>query len=308
MDYVNKVMGYFPPNMIDTLYTVCVAFIILIVGWLVAKFVSALLEKAVMKIDIIGRSLKIIGVHADIKQIASFVGTASFIVIFLYVLVAFFEALNLGSLSAPINNVVNALPQYIGVAALAGFTWLAAVAGRTISTNVLATTQLDAKVGEGTGAALGSAVYGFVILFFLPGILGGLGLKEIVTPVQGMLSQMIGYVPNLIGAGIILAVGVFVARLMKQIVTSILSASKIDDFAARVGMKDLSFSNIGGTIVYVFIMIPLAISALEKLQIDAISAPATEMLGKVLDILPNIIGAIALVTLTYLVASFVARL
>jgi hypothetical protein len=55
-------------------------------------------------------------------------------------------------------------------------------------------------------------------------------------------------------------------------------------------------------------MIPLAISALEKLKIEAISRPATDMLGKILDILPNLIGAIALVTLTYVVANFASKL
>jgi len=55
---------------------------------------------------------------------------------------------------------------------------------------------------------------------------------------------MVGYVPNIIGAGIILAVGVFVARLVKQIVTSILQATKVDAMAAKVGMNDVSLSNI----------------------------------------------------------------
>lgn len=308
MEYVNRVLGLLPANILDLLYTLSIAFAILIVGWLVAKFVSAFLAKAVTKFDIIGKCLKALWVNTNIKKIASAVGTVSFVVIFLYVLVAFFQTLNLPALSEPINNLVNALPRYLGVAALALFTWVAALAGRTVSTNVLSTTELDKKAGKGTGAALWNAVYGFIILFFLPGILGGLGLEEIVSPVEGMLDQIIGYVPNILWAAIILAIGIFVARLLKQIVTSILKASKIDSFATKVGMKDLSFSNIGGTIVYVFIMIPLAISALEKLKIEAISKPATDMLGKILDILPNLIGAIALVTLTYIVANFASKL
>lgn len=308
MQYVDKVMGYLPANMLEVFSQVCIAFAILIIGWFVAKFVSAMLAKAVTKVEIIWKALKTIWVNANIEKIASIVGSVSFIIIFLYVLVAFFQALDLNAISTPINNVVNSLPTYIGVAALALFTWLIATTGKTVTTNLLATTELDKKAGKGTGAALWNAVYGFVILFFLPGILWWLGLQEIVAPVEGMLDQMISYVPNIIGAGIILAVWIFVARLLKQIVTSILKASKIDDFAAKVGMKELSFSEIGGTIVYVFIMIPLAISALEKLKIDAISKPATEMLSKVLDILPNLIGAIALVTLTYVVANFTSKL
>jgi len=308
MEYINKLMGYLPTGIMDILYDISLAFVILIAGWFVAKVVSSLLAKAVTKFDIIGNSLKLIWISANLKKIAGMVGNVSFIVIFLYVLVAFFQALQLDAISTPINNVVNSLPQYIGVAALALFTWLAATTGKTVTANLLSKTELDKKAGKWTASALGTAVYGFIILFFLPGILWWLGLQEIVAPVEWMLDQMINYIPNIIGAGIILAVGIFVARLVKQIVTSILKASKIDSFAEKVGMKDLSFSNIGGTIVYVFIMIPLAISALEKLKIDAISKPATDMLGKVLDVLPNLIGAIALITLTYIVANFASRL
>lgn len=308
MDYINQVMEYLPANIIDILYNVSIAFLVLIVGWFAAKLISRLLWKAVMKFDMIGRSLKMIGIQTNLEKIANFVQGFSFIVIVLYVLVTFFQMLELDSFSTSLNNIVNALPQYIGVAVLAIFAWLLANAGKTLITNVLATTSLDTKAGNGTGAAIGNATYGFIILFFLPGILGSLWLQEIVAPVEWMLDQMIGYLPNIIGAGIILAVGIFVARLVKQIVSSILQASKIDDFGAKVGMKDVSFSEIGGTIVYVFIMIPLVISALEKLKIEAISAPATQMLGKILDILPNIVGAIALITLTYIVANFVSKL
>ena len=242
------------------------------------------------------------------KKIASWVKTGTFLIIFLFVLAAFFDALNLASLSEPVNNIVNALPQYIGVLLLACFTWVAAVVGKYFTTEGLAQTDLDLKAGEGTGATIGTAVYGFIILFFLPGILGGLGLQEIVAPIEGILDQMVGYVPNILWAGIILAVGVFVARLVKQIITSILQASKVDAMAAKVGMNDVSLSNIWGTLVYVFIMIPLVISALDKLGIETISGPAKDILAQILAILPSLIGAIALIGITFVVANFASKL
>ena len=70
------------------------------------------------------------------------------------------------------NNIVNALPQYIGVLILACFTWVAAVVGKYFTTEGLAQTDLDLKAGAGTSSTIGTAVYGFIILFFLPGILG----------------------------------------------------------------------------------------------------------------------------------------
>jgi len=301
-------LAYLPENMWEMMVQFLIALAILIIGWFIAKIVSTLVWKAISKMSFIGTMLRRIGISDNMEKIGSFAKTIVFIIIFLYVLVAFFNQLGLDSLGTPLANLVWELPQYLGVAALACFTWIAAHLWKTLSSEFLLETELDTKTGEGTSQAIGTAVYGFIILFFLPGILGGLGLEEIVAPIEGILDQMIGYIPNILGAGIILVVWVFVARLVKQIISSILKASKIDDAAGKLGMTDISLSQIGGTIVYVFIMIPLAISALDKLQIESISAPATEMLGTILNILPNLIGALALIALTYVVANFASKL
>ncbi len=308
MNIMENILSYLPNNMGELAVKFLMALAILFIWWIVAKIVSSLLGKGVSKLSFIEDAFSRFGANISISKIAGWVKTGSFVIIILFVLSAFFDALELNSLAEPISNIVNSLPQYLWVLALACFTWVAAVMGKHFTTQGLAETELDAKAGKGTGATIGTAVYGFIILFFLPGILGGLGLEEIVTPIQGILDQMIWYVPNILGAGIILAVWVFVARLVKQIFTSILQASKVDDMAAKVGMNDISISNIGGTLVYVFIMIPLVISALNKLGIEAISAPATEILGQILAILPNLVGAIALVGITYLVANFASKL
>jgi hypothetical protein len=308
MDILSEMNRLIPSNLMEMLIQFGIAIAILVIGWFVAKIVSSLIGKIVWKLSFVETSLAHAGVELSMKALASGVKTLSFIVMMLYVLVAFFQRLNLGAFAAPVENIVASLPQYFGVAVLAAFAWIVANIARHFSSNFLGWTELDAKAWKGTSASIGNALYGFIILFFLPSILGGLGLEEIVAPIQGMLDQMIGYVPNIIGAGIILAVGVFVARLVKQILSSILAASKIDEAVKKVGFWDLSLSNIIGTIAYVFIMIPLAISALDRLQIEAISAPATQMLGKIMNMLPNIIGAIALLTLTYVVANFAAKL
>ncbi|MDA9129158.1 mechanosensitive ion channel [Candidatus Gracilibacteria bacterium] len=305
---MENISQYLPNNFVDLLIQFSMAIVILIIGFIVAKLVSSVVAKGVSKLTFVEDMFAQIGASINIKTVASWIKTGVFLIILLFVLAAFFDALNLVSISQPINDILNSLPRYLGVLALAIFTWIAANVGKYFTTRGLAQTDLDLKAGTGTSSTIGTAVYGFIILFFLPGILGGLGLQEIVTPIEGILNQMVGYVPNIIGAGIILAVGVFVARLVKQIVSSILNASKIDAMAAKVGVKNVSLANIGGTLVYVFIMIPLAISALDKLGIETISGPAKEILAEILAILPDLIGAIALVGITYIVANFASKL
>jgi len=69
-----------------------------------------------------------------------------------------------------------------------------------------------------------------------------------------------------------------------------------------------SLSWIIGTIVYVLILIPTAIAALNALRIDAISQPAIAMLNQILNALPKIFTAGLILVLAYVLGRFVADL
>jgi hypothetical protein len=64
----------------------------------------------------------------------------------------------------------------------------------------------------------------------------------------------------------------------------------------------VQLSNVIGTIVYILILIPVAIAALNALNIPAISEPAAEMLTGLLAALPAIFGALVLIGIAYIVA------
>jgi hypothetical protein len=54
-------------------------------------------------------------------------------------------------------------------------------------------------------------------------------------------------------------------------------------------------------VVFFLIMIPVTISALDALKIEAISGPATQMLHTILDAIPNVLGALILLAIGYFV-------
>ena len=66
-----------------------------------------------------------------------------------------------------------------------------------------------------------------------------------------------------------------------------------------------SVSKVVGIIAFVFIMIPVSITALEILDLEGISAPAIAMLNNVLAMLPKIFVAIVLVLVGIVVAKWV---
>ena len=62
-----------------------------------------------------------------------------------------------------------------------------------------------------------------------------------------------------------------------------------------------------GTVVFVLILIPASIAALEALKIQAISEPAINMLDQVLDLLPKLFAAGIVLALAYMVGQFVSE-
>jgi hypothetical protein len=159
---------------------------------------------------------------------------------------------------------------------------------------------------------LGNALYWFVFLFFLPLILGVLDLQGPLQPVQNLLNEILAALPRILKAVLIGAAGWIIARVVQGIVTNLLSASGTDRLGRRFGLSrttgSRSLSWLLGTIVFVLILIPTAIAALDALEIQAISAPATSMLNQILNTIPQIFTAALILLAGYLVGKFISDL
>jgi hypothetical protein len=124
-----------------------------------------------------------------------------------------------------------------------------------------------------------------------------------------MVQEILGLLPNIFGAGLLAVVGWFVAKILRDVVTNLLSAAGADKLGERAGLKGtLGVSRLVGMVVFIFVFLPLLIAALALLEIESISAPATDMLRLVMNAIPNIFGAAVILGLTYYVARFVAQL
>jgi hypothetical protein len=87
--------------------------------------------------------------------------------------------------------------------------------------------------------------------------------------------------------------------------TNITARLGIDRLAERTGVRR-PLSNLLGALVYALILIPTIIAALNALQVEAISGPATNMLQTLLNAIPAIFGAALLLGITYIVARLIA--
>jgi len=187
---------------------------------------------------------------------------------------------------------------------------------------LLLAARLDERLGGQAGVqeekrpplskTIADAVYWLVFLLFLPAVLGALALQGLLEPVKGMTDQILSFLPNLFAAGLILSIGWFVARIVQRIVSNLLAAIGADRLSKRVGL-DAALGNQGlsglvGLIVYILILIPVVITSLNALALNAITRPATDMLGQVMVAIPAIFAAGLLLGLAYVVGRLLAGL
>jgi hypothetical protein len=93
------------------------------------------------------------------------------------------------------------------------------------------------------------------------------------------------------------------------VVSNLLAATRVDDLTQRsADTQGIKLSRLGGTLVFILIIVPTLIAALDALQIEAISAPLTGMLNEFLQAVPNIIAAAAILLLAWFIGRFVAQL
>src|SRR3546814_1661177 len=104
-------------------------------------------------------------------------------------------------------------------------------------------------------------------------------------------------------------VGWIVARVVREVVTNLLVATNVDRFTQEnEGTRGIRLSQLGGTLVFILVIVPTIIAALDALRIEAISRPLTGMLDEFLLAVPNIVAAAVIVLLAWFIGRFVAPL
>lgn len=317
-------VGAFLPNLIG-------AIIILVVGLVLAYIVALVVKSLLKKTHLDDRlAAAVTGRQPHEVPAAKWISDIVFWLIALFAIVAFLQALNLSAVSDPLNNLLTTvlayLPRIFSAAILLAVAWGVATVVRAIVNRTLGSLNLDDRLAENTGVdprqssiqiheTLGNALYWFIFLLFLPPILDALALDGLLIPVQNLLNQFLSAIPQIITALLVLAAGWLLAKIARGIVTNLLSATGIDNLGNRLGLSrstapgtGLSLSGLAGTIVYVFILIPFAIAALNALNIQAISVPAISMLNRILDFIPLLLAAGVVLTVFYFIGKFVSEL
>ncbi|MDA0674210.1 MAG: mechanosensitive ion channel [Cyanobacteria bacterium] len=316
-------LGTFLPSLIW-------AIILLLVGWIVAT-VAAFGIKNILKRTTLDDRLAnwVLGQSGDRDvPIEEWIATAIYWVVMTFTLVAFLNALNLEVVSRPLNNFLEQIFQYLprigGAAVLLGVAWATATVVKILVTQGLSRFNLDDRLAQQTGQTeggpfmvnetIGNVLYWFIFLLFVPLVLSALNLPGLLAPVEALINQFLQAIPRILTAAIIVVAGWFVARIVRGIVTNLLKATRVDQIGTKVGLSttddgdSVSLSGLIGSVVYVLILIPSAVAALNELDIQAISEPAVVMLERILSAVPQVLMAGLVLVVFYVIGQFVADL
>ena len=318
---ITELVGGYVPN-------AAAALGVLILGWIAALVISALVRGGISRLGApswLSRSLPE-DTASDAPEVGRRVGKGVFYLIMLLVLVAFFQVLGLTAVTEPLTEFLNQVfayaPRLIAAAVLLFVAWLAATGLRFVVKKVMTATGLDHRLSREAGVernedlpltrTVSEAVYWLVYLLFLPALLDALAVPGLLTPVQGMVTQILGFLPNLFAAAVILGIGWFVARIVQRVVTNLLAAAGTDSLSERVGVSKLigdnRLSTVLGLLVYILILVPVIVGSLNALKIDAVTRPASEMLNTILGTLPGIFAAVLVVGVACVVGRVVSGL
>jgi hypothetical protein len=161
------------------------------------------------------------------------------------------------------------------------------------------------------GARIGDVAYWLILLVGVVAALNVLDLGQAAGPLNTLLNTTFGYIPNVIGAGLIFFIGYIIATLARRVVTAALQAANVDRALSKMGLAAVSqagLANVLGTLVFVLIIIPVAVAALQALNIEAISQPAVTVLTTVLNAIPLVIAAAIVLAIGFFIGRWVASI
>ena len=297
-----------------------IGLLILLVGFIVAKIIEGTVYKLLRKFRVNER----LGTTESKWNIEKILSKVVFWGIMLLALIMFLNVMNMSLIATPFVSIysgfADAILGILKAAVILFIAWILALVVKKfilMAGNRLKLNKYFVKAGVSAEEAnkskwienAANIAFYLILLLFMPAVLHALGLSGVSGPFEGLLQGFLNFIPKLVGAALIFAVGFIVAKIIRVILTKFLESIGTDRFADKLQLssflKGTSLSKLVGTIVFILIMIPVTISSLEALDLRGISEPAIGMLHDIVGMLPKIVIAVVLVLVGILLAKWI---
>jgi hypothetical protein len=134
----------------------------------------------------------------------------------------------------------------------------------------------------------------------------------VVGSLQNLWWETVNFLPNLIGAFVVLIIGLIVAAGLAALVEKVLEGVRLDQLLEKVGMKPI-FERAGlklraayffGQLVYWFVIVAFLAAITNSLGLY----PLSGFLVSIWNFLPNVIEAVLIMLVALVIAHFLRRL
>jgi hypothetical protein len=177
-------------------------------------------------------------------------GEVAFWVVLAITAVPVLESLRIGALATPLSHALEAVttyaPRIIAAALLLAVGYVLSRFLQKIITNLAHRAGVDRLVerfggdrvlrGQSLSSILGSIVMAFVLLHFAISAVGRLQIPEISAPLGNFLTSIYAFLPRLLVGGLVLIVGIVVARLLGNLSARLLAAMGFNTLMAQLGI------------------------------------------------------------------------
>lgn len=309
----------------DTLPSLIKGVVLIIIAWLVAVLVKNIVTKGFKKIKLDERLVKwkMFNSTEQADSLLASLGKIFYYLIWLVFLPGIFTTFGLNSIASPITDMMNYILQYLPNILLAAVILtigiLVAKLVKNLVYNVASTLKVDHYVDKFVGNssedenkesianALAMICYLLVLLPIAVVALEALKISTITEPIVTVLNSILSAIPNILVAAILLTVGIVIAKVAGNLVTSLLENTGIDKMAADLYPKEATpsttLSKILGQIVAVVVGIFFVVEALSALQLQVLDHVGEAIIGY----LPNLLFAVVILGLGFFGGQFVGK-
>lgn len=134
----------------------------------------------------------------------------------------------------------------------------------------------------------------------------------VLEPIKVMAIKIWSYIPAILGAIVILAVGWLLAKLIETIINKVLKAVRLDALSEKTGIANvlaqgdikLSLSDLVGAIIYWLVILVAVATTLDALNLKM----ASDLISRLVEYVPNILSAVFILILGSFLANFIATI
>jgi hypothetical protein len=196
------------------------------------------------------------------------------------------------------------IPQLLGALAIFVLGWLIAVLMRAAVRKSLGFAGVNHRFGQATGTGvdieggIALGLFWLLMLFTLVAVFNSLDLVMVFGPLAGLISPLTGYAPPLIAGGVLALVAWLVKALTQKLLDKTTRDEKLSEHAKMAPISE----SLSGALFWIVILLFMTLIP-DALGMQSLMAPLSHMVDKTLAMLPNVVAAVVIGGIGWIVAT-----